>query len=96
MRIGAIALAGLLLASVPAIGADAAVFKCTHNGDATSMDPDTLDETVLLSFLGNIFEPLMNFDQHMKLEPLLATSWKIATPPQDAARIRPSCCRCRG
>lgn len=88
MRIGVIALASVLLASVPAIRSEAAVFKWANNGDATSMDPDTLDETVQLSFLGNIFEPLMNFDQHMKLEPLLATSWKMSSPTSWIIELR--------
>lgn len=89
MQFARIALAGLLLASVCAIRAEAADFKWANNGDATSMDPDTLDETVQLSFLGNIYEPLMNFDQHMKMSPVLATSWKMTSPTTWVIQLRP-------
>jgi peptide/nickel transport system substrate-binding protein len=89
MRIAVVALAGLLLTSVSASRTEAAVFKWANNGDATSMDPYTLDETVQLSFLGNIYEPLMNFDQHMKLEPVLALSWKITGPTAWVIQLRP-------
>jgi peptide/nickel transport system substrate-binding protein len=89
MRVGGIVLAGLLLASAAALPAKAAVFKWANNGDAGSMDPYTRDETVQLSFLINIYEPLVGFDQHMKLEPVLATSWKMLSPTTWEFQLRP-------
>ena len=89
MRMGGVVLAGLLLASVACGPAEAAVFKWANNGDATSMDPDTLDETVQLSFLSNIYEPLVEFNQHMKLEGALATSWKMTSPTTWDFQLRP-------
>jgi peptide/nickel transport system substrate-binding protein len=89
MRVGGVVLAGLLLASVASGPAEAAVFKWANNGDATSLDPDTLQETVQLSFLSNIYEPLVRFDQHMKLEGALATSWKMVSPTVWEFQLRP-------
>ncbi len=89
MRMGGVALAGLLLASAACGPAEAAVFKWANNGDATSMDPYTLNETVQNSFLSNIYEPLDRFDQHMKLEGALATSWKMTSPTTWVYQLRP-------
>ena len=89
MRMGGIVLAGLLLGSVLSGPAEAAVFKWANNGDATSLDPDTLQETVQLSFLSNIYEPLVRFDRHMKLEAALATSWKMTAPTTWEFQLRP-------
>ncbi|MGH7057344.1 MAG: ABC transporter substrate-binding protein, partial [Acetobacteraceae bacterium] len=90
MRIKTLLLAGLLLASASAVRAEAATFKWANNGDVTSMDPDTLDETVQLSFLVNLYEPLMNFNKHMKLSPVLATSWKMTSPTSWVIQLRPN------
>ncbi len=89
MRVGGVVLAGLLLATAASVPAEAAVFKWANNGDATSLDPDTLEETVQLSFLSNIYEPLVQFDRHMKLAPALATSWKMSSPTTWEFQLRP-------
>ncbi|MGH7041429.1 MAG: ABC transporter substrate-binding protein, partial [Acetobacteraceae bacterium] len=90
MRLGHIAMAAFVLAAAGAVRTEAATFKWANNGDVTSMDPDTLDETVQLSFLGNIYEPLMNFDKHMKISPVLATSWKMTSPTTWVIHLRPN------
>lgn len=87
MRIGAIAPADLLLASVPAIDSDAAVVKRADDGGASSTEPGALDETVQASSRSNIFEPLMNFGRHKTLEPLPATHWEKATLHGSAPRL---------
>ncbi|HUA77176.1 MAG TPA: ABC transporter substrate-binding protein [Acetobacteraceae bacterium] len=89
MRVGGVVLAGLLLASAASASAEAAVFKWANNGDAGALDPDTREETVQLSFLSNIYEPLVQFDQHMKLQPALATSWKMVAPTVWEFQLRP-------
>jgi peptide/nickel transport system substrate-binding protein len=89
MRMGGVILAALVLGSVVSGPAEAAVFKWANNGDATSLDPDTLQETVQLSFLSNIYEPLVRFDQHMKLEGALATSWRMTAPTIWEFQLRP-------
>jgi peptide/nickel transport system substrate-binding protein len=88
-RIGAIA-AGVL-ASVLWLGPSWAqtTFKWANDGDVGAMDPVTREETVQLSFLGNIFEPLARRDANLKLEPALATSWKQINPTTWRFHLRP-------
>ncbi|HEX4261154.1 MAG TPA: ABC transporter substrate-binding protein [Acetobacteraceae bacterium] len=79
-RLGAIA--GGLLASVLWFGPSwaATTFKWANDGDVGAMDPYTREETVQLSFLGNIYEPLIRRDAQLKLQPALATSWEEINP----------------
>jgi peptide/nickel transport system substrate-binding protein len=53
------------------------------------MDPDMLQETVQLSFLSNIYEPLVRRDKDLKLEPALATSWDHTSPTVWRFHLRP-------
>lgn len=54
----------------------AATFRMANQGDATSMDPHSLQESFQLSFLGNIYEPLTTRNRRFELEPALATAWR--------------------
>jgi peptide/nickel transport system substrate-binding protein len=75
-----------LLASVVGIGlcatvaANAAVFRWANDGDVNAMDPMTRQETVQLSFLANIYEPLARRKPDLTLEPALATAWEQTSP----------------
>ncbi len=71
------------------MAADGHVFKWANDGDAGAMDPDTRQETVQLSFLGNIYEPLARRDRDLKLEPALATSWEQTSPTVWRFHLRP-------
>ena len=51
-------LAGVALA-VALTGAQAKTFKYADQGDALSMDPMMLNESLLLNFTGNLYEPLI-------------------------------------
>ena len=46
-------------------------------------------ETVQLSFLSNIYEPLVRRDKDLKLEPALATSWEQTSPTVWRFHLRP-------
>ena len=59
----AIALA-LLLGSVPA---HANKFTYANQGDALSMDPYMFNESVLLNFTGNLYEPLVGRGKKLEL-----------------------------
>lgn len=72
----AIAFAGALGAG----GAPAATFRFADQGDAISMDPHSLNETLQLTVTGNMYEPLVGRGKHLELLPLLATSWKQTAP----------------
>jgi peptide/nickel transport system substrate-binding protein len=73
----------LLLASVLALAAtaaDANVFRWANDGDVNSMDPYTRQETFLLTFNANIYEPLIRRDRNLRLEPALAERWEQLDP----------------
>ncbi len=60
--------------------ASAATLRVANQGDATSMDPHSLNESLQLSFTGNIYEPLVGRDRSLKLTPALATKWTATSP----------------
>lgn len=81
MKMPHLSLPGLLLATAVIVQpAAAASFRWANDGDVATMDPDMLQETVQLSFLSNIYEPLVRRDKDLKLEPALATSWENPSP----------------
>ena len=71
----------LVVALIAAGGAaQAAALRVANVGDVQSMDPHSLNETLQLSFTGNIYEALVARGKDMKLEPALATQWKQTAP----------------
>jgi peptide/nickel transport system substrate-binding protein len=58
----------------------AKTFRWANNGDSNSMDPYARMESFLLSFNGNMYEPLVRRDKDLKLEPALATEWSQPQP----------------
>ena len=91
MKLPRLALLGLLLgaAAVPAAARAATTFRWANSGDVTAMDPDTLQETVQLSFLSNIYEPLVQRNRDLKLEPGLAVKWRQVSPTVWRFHLRP-------
>ncbi len=83
-------LLGALLATVMTIGAaQAASFRWANDGDVGAMDPDTRQETVQLSFLANIYEPLARRDKNLRVEPALAVKWEQTSPTVWRFHLRP-------
>src|SRR5215471_18602219 len=73
--------AGIVLAcALVASAAFAATFRYADQGDALSMDPHSLYESLQLNVTGNMFEPLAGRGKKLELVPLLATSWKQTAP----------------
>jgi peptide/nickel transport system substrate-binding protein len=60
--------------------ANAVTLRVANQGDSTSMDPHSLNESLQLSFTGNVYEPLVGRDQKLQLTPALATSWQQTAP----------------
>jgi len=60
--------------------AQAVTLRIANQGDSTSMDPHSLNESLQLSFTGNVYEPLVGRDKKLALVPALATKW-VATSP---------------
>ncbi len=74
--------AAVLVASALAVAgaASAQTVRIGNQGDALSMDPHSLNESLQLSVTGNIYEPLVGRDRNLKLTPALATSWSQPSP----------------
>jgi len=74
------AIAGLLAALPFHSPADAKPFRWANDGDVNSMDPYARNETFLLTFMLNVYEPLVRRDAQLRLEPSLATQWAQVAP----------------
>ncbi|MBP8272637.1 MAG: ABC transporter substrate-binding protein, partial [Sphaerotilus sp.] len=80
-------LASLVLLASPA--AQAVTLKVANQGDAVSMDPHSLNESLQLSFTGNVYEPLVGRDKKLGVVPGLASSWKQTSPTVWRFDLRP-------
>jgi len=58
----------------------AQTIRIANQGDALSMDPHSLNESLQLSVTGNVYEPLVGRGKDLRLVPALATSWKQTAP----------------
>jgi peptide/nickel transport system substrate-binding protein len=70
---------GALAATIatPALGVR---LRIGSQGDALSMDPHSLAETVQFSVTGNVYEPLVERNAEFRVAPALATSWRQTSP----------------
>jgi peptide/nickel transport system substrate-binding protein len=68
------------LLGAPSFPAAAATLRVGNQGDALSMDPHSLNESLQLSITENVYEPLVTRDRNYRLAPALATSWKQTAP----------------
>ena len=74
-----------------AIGsAGAATFRWAGVGDVSSLDPYARAETFLLTFTGNVYEPLVRRGKDLKLEPGLAVEWAMTAPTTWTFKLRPN------
>jgi peptide/nickel transport system substrate-binding protein len=73
------ALAAALLCGT-ALNAQAQTFRWANDGDVNSMDPYTRQETFLLAFGSNFYEPLVRRNAQMQPEPALAVRWEQPSP----------------
>ena len=82
-HISAVLLAAFAIAAVgltASAPAQAVTFRMANQGDPLSMDPHSLNESLQLSFLNNIYESLVGLDKKLNLVPALATDWKQTSP----------------
>jgi peptide/nickel transport system substrate-binding protein len=61
-------------------GAQAQTVRIANQGDALSMDPHSLNESLQLTTTGNVYEGLVGRNKDLSLAPGLATSWKQTSP----------------
>ena len=74
-----VALMGTVLAATSLV-ASAVTLRVGNQGDAQSLDPHSLNESLQLTVVGNVYEPLVTRDRAYKLAPSLATDWKQTSP----------------
>src|ERR1700719_337307 len=60
--------------------ANAKTFRYAYRIDPASLDPHALAETVTLSWLGQIYEPLVGRGKKLELVPALAEKWEQPAP----------------
>ena len=72
-------IAASALALVSAL-AGAQTIRIANQGDALSLDPHSLNESLQLSVTGNLYEGLVGRGKDLSLAPALATSWKQTSP----------------
>jgi len=63
-----------------ACAAQAVTLRVANQGDVQSMDPHSLNESLQLSFMGNVYESLVGRGKDMSVIPLLATKWSQTSP----------------
>ena len=77
-QLGATALFAAL--SAGALVGHAQTIRIANQGDALSMDPHSLNESLQLSTTSNVYEPLVGRNKDLSLAPALATAWKQTAP----------------
>src|ERR1700687_3834058 len=59
---------------------DAKTFRYAYRIDPASLDPHALAETFTLSWLGQVYEPLVGRGKKLELVPALAEKWEQPAP----------------
>jgi peptide/nickel transport system substrate-binding protein len=70
-------------------GSQAATLRWAAARDIGSLDPDSFGDTFTLAFLNHVYEGLVRYDENLKIEPALATSWEILEPTVWRFHLRP-------
>jgi peptide/nickel transport system substrate-binding protein len=73
-------LAVMLVAALGATQVSAKTVRIANQGDASSMDPHSLNESLQLSITNNVYEALVGVSKDLKFEPALATAWRQVSP----------------
>jgi peptide/nickel transport system substrate-binding protein len=80
--------ATLALTALTLGAAHAKTLRFADQGDAISMDPHSLNETLQLTFTGAVYEPLVLRDRKLAVTPGLATEWKQTSPTSWQFKLR--------
>src|ERR1700758_5809410 len=70
--------------------ANAETFRYAYRIDPASLDPHALAETFTLSWLGQIYEPLVGRGKNLELIPALAVKWEQPDPKVWRVHLRPN------
>ncbi|MBL4739885.1 MAG: ABC transporter substrate-binding protein [Sneathiella sp.] len=88
LRHGLMAAAAAAAIAVAAPAVKAETFKYAFQGNLSSLDPHSLNETFLLVSLGNIYEGLSIYDDNLGIQPGLAESWETIEPTKWKFNLR--------
>ena len=72
--------AAMVALALAASSVGAVTLRIGNQGDALSMDPHSLSESLQISVNENVYEPLVFRGRDYKLTPALATDWKQTAP----------------
>ena len=72
--------AALLMLAATSLLANAQTIRIANQGDALSLDPHSLNESLQLSTDANVYDTLVGRNKDLTVAPLLATSWKQTSP----------------
>jgi peptide/nickel transport system substrate-binding protein len=72
------------------LNAQAETFRYAFRVDPASLDPQAIAETFTLSWLGQVYEPLVGRDEKLKLAPALAVKWEQPDPLTWRFTLRPN------
>ncbi len=78
-----------LMASGLQTPAEAQTLRWAASRDIGSLDPDSFGDTFTLAFLNHVYEGLVRYDENLKIEPALATSWEVIEPTVWRFHLRP-------
>lgn len=86
-------LTSVIAASAVAIGlmAPAVTAKTLRMADSTdisAMDPHSMTESNTIGFLHHVYEPLVRYNDQLKVEPALAESWEVVDPTRWRFHLR--------
>ncbi|TNE35858.1 MAG: ABC transporter substrate-binding protein [Alphaproteobacteria bacterium] len=87
LRSGLLAIAAAAVLAVVS-PVQAKTFKYAFQGNLSSLDPHSLNESFLLATLGNVYEGLVLYGEDMSIQPGLAESWKIVNPTTWEFKLR--------
>ena len=79
-RFATAVIAAIVGATAMTMPAAAKPLRMANQGDVVSMDPHSLNESFQLSFLSNVFDPLLTYSKQTGVAPGLATEWKQTNP----------------
>ena len=65
-------------------------FTWTASADALTMDPYSANHSFTNSFMNNIYEGLVRFNEKIEVEPALAESWQSVSPTVWRFKLRPN------
>ena len=79
-----------LMLALLACEAQAKTFRYAYRVDPASLDPHALAETFTLSWLGQVYEPLVGRGKNLELVPALAVKWEQPDPKIWRMYLRPN------